>query len=109
MPTYGELLAIVAVIRHFRYMLERRGFMVFMDHLVGALHRRFDPVSARQQHHLSLITEFTPAICHITGESNIVGDTVSQPASTSLQPASLTPGGFIAACRDPGTTGSKVD
>jgi hypothetical protein len=44
-----ELLAVVLAIRHFRYMLEGRSFVVFTDHklLVGPLHRRSDPVSAR--------------------------------------------------------------
>jgi hypothetical protein len=56
-----ELLAVVAAFRHFRYMLEGRGFVIFTDHklLVGALHRRSDPVSARQQRHLSFIAEFS--------------------------------------------------
>jgi hypothetical protein len=73
----------VAAIQHFRYMLEGRSFVVFTDHkpLVGALHRRSDPISARQQRHLSFIAEFAPVIRHITGESNIVADTLSRPAS----------------------------
>ncbi len=51
-----ELLA-VAAIRHIRYMLEGRSFVVFTNHkpLVGALHRRSDPVSARQLRYLSFI------------------------------------------------------
>jgi hypothetical protein len=64
-------------------MLEGRGFVVFTDHkpLVGALRRRSDPVSARQQRHLSFIAEFAPTIRHITGDSNIVADTLSRPAT----------------------------
>ncbi len=83
-----ELLAVVAAIRHFRYMLEGRGFVVFTDHkpLVGALYRRSDPVSARQQHHLSFISEFAPTIRHITGDSNIVADTLSHPATAYSGP-----------------------
>jgi hypothetical protein len=52
-----ELLAVVAAIRHFRYILEGRNFVVFTDHkpLVGALHRQSDPISARQQCHLYFI------------------------------------------------------
>jgi hypothetical protein len=57
-----ELLAVVAAIRHFRYILEGRSFVIFTDHkpLVGALHRRSDPISARQQRHLSFIAEYPP-------------------------------------------------
>ncbi len=74
-----ELLAVVAAIRHFRFMLKERKFVIFTNHklLVGALHRRSDRISARQQRHLSFIAEFAPSICHITGESNIVTDTLS--------------------------------
>jgi hypothetical protein len=83
-----ELLTVVAAIRHFRYMLEGRGFVVFTDHkpLVGALHRQSDPVSARQQRHLSFIAEFAPTIWHITGDSNIVADTLSRPATACSGP-----------------------
>ncbi len=71
-----ELLVVVAAMRHFRYMLEERKFVIFTNHksLVGAIHRRSDPISARQQRHLSFIAEFSPSIRHITGESNIVTD-----------------------------------
>jgi hypothetical protein len=83
-----ELLAAVAAIRHFRYMLERQKFAIFTDHkpLVGALHRRSDPISACQQRHLSFITEFAPSIRHITRESNIVADTLSRPSGECSAP-----------------------
>jgi hypothetical protein len=83
-----ELLAVVAAIRHFRYMLEGRSFVVFTDHklLVGALHRWSDPISARQQRHLSFIAEFAPSIRHITGASNVVADTLSRPSSECSHP-----------------------
>jgi hypothetical protein len=83
-----ELLAVVAAIRHFRYMLEGHGFVVFTDHkpLVGALLRRSDPVSARQQRHLSFIAEFAPTIRHITGDSNVVADALSRPATACSGP-----------------------
>jgi hypothetical protein len=86
-----ELLAVVAAIRHFRYMLEGRSFVVFTDHkpLVGALHRRSDPISARQQRHLSFIAEFAPSIRHITGASNVVADTLSRPSSECSHPPPL--------------------
>jgi hypothetical protein len=90
-----ELFAIVAAIRHFRYMLEGRAFVVFTDHkpLVGALHRRSDPISARQQRHLSFIAEFAPSIRHITGESNVVADTLSRPSSECSHPPPTGAGG----------------
>jgi hypothetical protein len=79
---------VVLAIRHFRYMLEGRSFVVFTDNkpLVGALHRRSDPVSARQQRHLSFIAKFALTIRHITGESNIVADTLSRPATAFSGP-----------------------
>jgi hypothetical protein len=54
-----ELLAVVAAIKHFRYMLEGRSFVVFTDHkpLVGALGRRSDPWSSCQQRQLLFIAE----------------------------------------------------
>ncbi len=85
-----ELLAVVAAICHFHYMLEGQKFVVFTAHklLVGALHRRSDPISARQQSHLSFIAEFAPSIRHITGESNIVANTLSYPSGKCLAPPS---------------------
>ncbi len=101
-----ELLAVVAAIRHFRYILEGRNFVVFTDHkpLVGALHRRSDPISARQQRHLSFIAEFAPCIRHITGDSNIVADTLPRPSGEcSALPSSGSAATIIAAaCCGPG-------
>jgi hypothetical protein len=77
-----ELFAVVAAIKHFRFMLEGRCFTVFTDHrpLVGALSRHSDPWSGCQQRHLSFIAEFSPTIRHIAGQSNVVADTLSRPA-----------------------------
>jgi transposase InsO family protein len=101
-----ELLAVVAAIRHFRYLLEGRSFVVFTDHkpLVGALHRRSDPISARQQRHLSFTAEFAPSIWHLTGESNIVTDTFSRPSGEcSALPLSGSAATNVAAtCSGPG-------
>jgi hypothetical protein len=83
-----ELSAVVAAIRHFHYMLEGHSFMLFTDHksLVGALHRRSDPITACQQRHLSFVTEFGQSIRQITGASNIVADTLSRPSSKCSPP-----------------------
>jgi hypothetical protein len=85
---HRELLAVVAAIRNFHYMLEGRSFVVFTDHkpLAGALHRQSDSVSAHQQRHHSLVVEFTPSIRHITGESNIVAEILSRPATAFRGP-----------------------
>jgi hypothetical protein len=104
-----ELFAVVAAIKYFRFMLEGRSFTVFTDHrpLVGALSRRSDPCSSRQQRHLSFITEFSPVIRHIAGQSNVVADALSRPAGGSSvaapvaqpekRPPPLTGGGELAA------------
>jgi hypothetical protein len=86
-----ELLAVVAAIKHFCYMLEGRPFTVFTDHrpLAGALSQQSDPLSGRQQRHLSFITEFSPTICHISSQSNVVADTLSRPAADLSVAASV--------------------
>jgi hypothetical protein len=81
-----ELFAVVAAIKHFRFMLEGRPFTVFTDHrpLLGALSRQSDLWSGRQQRHLSFIAEFSPTVRHIAGQSSVVADTLSRPAGGIL-------------------------
>ena len=76
-----ELLAAYADIRHFRFMVEGRPFVLFTDHLplVSAIHRVSPPWTARQQRHLSFISEFTTDIRHTPGVENVVADTLSRP------------------------------
>jgi hypothetical protein len=76
---------VVAEIKHFRYMLEGQSFTVFTNHrpLAGALSRRSDPWSSRQQRHLSFIAEFSPTIRHIAGQYNVVADTLSRPSGAA--------------------------
>jgi hypothetical protein len=76
-----ELLACVTSIRHFRYMLEGRLFVLLIDHkpLTFALGRISEPWTARQARHLSYIAEYTSDIKHISGVSNVVADTMSRP------------------------------
>ena len=73
-----ELLALYLAIRHFRYLLEARTFMAFTDHkpLTFAMSKRSEPWSARQQRHLSYISEFTTDIQHIAGKDNVVADQI---------------------------------
>jgi RNase H-like domain found in reverse transcriptase/Integrase zinc binding domain len=89
-----ELLAVFLAIRHFRFMLEGRQFVVFTDHrpLLGVLGWISEPWSARQQRQLSYMAEFTVDIRHIAGQSNIVADTLSRPAAAQADTSSHTAG-----------------
>ena len=75
-----ELLALYLAIRHFRYYLEGREFTAYTDHkpLTFAFSKMSDPWSARQQRHLSYISEFTTCIRHVSGKSNVAADALSR-------------------------------
>ncbi len=76
-----ELVACVAAIRHFRFLVEGRRFCIWTDHkpLTFSLHRVSDAWSARQQRHLSYVAEYTSDIRHVAGEDNVVADSLSRP------------------------------
>lgn len=76
-----ELLAAYLAVRHFRFLLEGRTFTLFTDHkpLTHALFRTSPPWSARQQRHLSFLSEFTSSIVHLPGSENCVADSLSRP------------------------------
>jgi hypothetical protein len=61
-----ELFAAYSAVRHFRFLLEGRKFLIITDHkpLVSAMERTTPPWSARQQRHLSFLAEFTLSIRH---------------------------------------------
>jgi transposase InsO family protein len=113
-----ELLAIFLSIRHFRFMLEGRAFVVFTDHkpLLDSLSRISDPWSARQRRQLSYIAEFAATLRHIAGESNVVADTLSRPPALLLQDPPAVGGiqsakqsaaaGRVAAASEPSTVNS---
>ena len=75
-----ELLALYLAIRHFRYYLEGRAFTAYTDHrpLTFAFTKGSDAWSARQQRHLSAISEFTTCVQHIDGKNNSVADVLSR-------------------------------
>ena len=75
-----ELLAAYLAIRHFRYFLEGRSFVLFTDHkpLTFAISKTSDPWSSRQQTHLTYISEFTTDVRHIGGKNNTIADTLSR-------------------------------
>jgi hypothetical protein len=66
--------------------IEGQKFVIFTNHrpLVGAIGRLSDPKLDRQRRHLSFIAEFAADIRHIAGETNIVADTLSRPACSTL-------------------------
>jgi cleavage and polyadenylation specificity factor subunit 1 len=76
-----ELLACYLGIRHFRFMLEGRQFVVYTDHkpLTSALHRTSDPWTARQCRQLAYVAEYTSDVRHISGKNNVVADALSRP------------------------------
>ena len=83
-PFDRELLAAFKAIRHFRHMVEGRTFTLYTDHdsLVPALHKKTEPLTARQTYQLSCIAEFTTDICYLEGKANVVADQLSRPNET---------------------------
>ena len=81
-----ELLSLYLGIRHFRYFLEGREFVVFTDHkpLTFCMSKISDLWTNRQQRHLSFISEFTTDIRHVSGKDNIVADALSRATINAL-------------------------
>ncbi|MCH9663075.1 MAG: hypothetical protein K0U66_05395, partial [Gammaproteobacteria bacterium] len=86
-----ELLAAHLAVRHFRFFLEGRAFTIFTDHkpLTLAMHKVSEPWSARQQRHLSAISEFTTDIQHVAGTDNPVADALSRVVINSIASTDL--------------------
>ena len=103
-----ELLALYLAVRHFRSSLEGRSFVIYTDHkpLCGAISSAVEK-SPRQTRHLSFIAEFCTDIRHVSGESNVVADTLSRPAvpasfaSTGDSPDSPVSSAFVDAADHP--------
>ena len=96
-----ELVAIVAAIRHFRFLLEGRSFAVWTDHkpLTYSLHQIQDAWSARRQRQLAYVAEYTSDIRHVPGVQNVVADSLSRPPAVAGQPPA------VAAVAPPASTG----
>ena len=80
-PFDRELLGAFKAVRHFRYMIEGRTFTLYTDQqaLVPALHKKTDPLTARQAYQLSCVAEYTTDIRYIQGKANVVADALSRP------------------------------
>jgi cleavage and polyadenylation specificity factor subunit 1 len=75
-----ELLAIYLSIKYFKHLLEGRKFTVYTDHkpIIYAFLQKPDKASPRQCRQLQYISEFTTDIQYITGENNVIADTLSR-------------------------------
>ena len=75
-----ELLGIHLAIKQFRYFLEGRTFIIYMDHkpVPPALHKISEAVSGRQARQLAAISEATTDVQHVSGKDNIVADALSR-------------------------------
>ena len=82
---HRELLGVYLAIRHFRFMLEGRNFTIYTDHKppVHAMAKTTELWSARQQRHISAISEFSTDIAHVSGKNNIVADCLSCSRTTN--------------------------
>lgn len=79
-----ELLAIYLAIRHFRNMVEGRQLVIYTDH--KPITYAFSKVNSekelpRRTRHLIYISEFTTDIRHVSGQDNVVADTLSRVAT----------------------------
>lgn len=76
-----ELLAIYMAVKHFRKMFEGRHLIIFTDHkpLTYAINKTSsDSETPRRARQLMYISEFTSDIRHISGQNNIVADSLSR-------------------------------
>jgi len=62
--------------------------VIFTDHkpLTFAFSKHSDAWSARQQRHLSAISEFTTRVQHLSGKNNLVSDALSRTSVNALLP-----------------------
>lgn len=75
-----ELLAIHEAVKYFQYYLESCTFKILTDHkpLIYAFSQKNDKVNSRQRNQISFISQFTTWIEHISGENNLVADSLSR-------------------------------
>ena len=98
-----ELLDAYFAVKHFCFLLEGRRFTLFTDYkpLTFTLFRVSPPWSARQQHYLSYLFEFTSDLVHLPSPQNVVADALSCPSSVLSPAASASRVDMV---QDPGLT-----
>ena len=81
-----ELLAVYTAVHHFHHLIGGSSFTIHTDHLplIHAFTRKLDTHSARQQHHLSAISEFNCTLQHVPGKKNPVADALSRNSISSV-------------------------
>jgi cleavage and polyadenylation specificity factor subunit 1 len=84
-----EQLAVYEAVKHFRYMLEARHFTIYIDHkpITYTFQQKRDKCSPRQFNHLDFVSQFTTDIRHISGQDNVVADTLSRVDSVTAPPS----------------------
>ena len=82
-----DLLAVYAIIRHFRHNLEGREFYVNTDHkpLTYVMNSMTERPSLRKTRHLAFIAEFATDIRYVKGETDFVADALSQPMVSAIE------------------------
>ena len=76
---------------YFKPQIESRNLTLFTDHktLTASYSKKTSLKSARQQRHLSVITEYVSEVFFISGFSKIVSDYLSRPCSIDAVAADL--------------------
>jgi hypothetical protein len=84
-----ELLAIYEAVKHFRHMMEERNFIIFTDHkpITYAFQQKRVKCSPRQFNHLHFNAQFSGDVRHISGQDNVVADTLSRVESVTAPPS----------------------
>jgi cleavage and polyadenylation specificity factor subunit 1 len=74
-------------IKYFQHVVEGRPFVIFTDHkpLTYAFQQHRDKCSPRQFRHLEFVGQFSTDFRHVSGQDNIVADTLSS-ANTVMMP-----------------------
>ena len=75
-----ELYACCSAIKHFRYFVESRDFLLKTDHkpIVAKFYCKSPAASPRQARYFDFISQFTNRVEHVSGKSN-VADALSRP------------------------------
>lgn len=83
-----ELLAVYESVKHFRFMVEGRHFVIYTDHkpITFAFQQRDRHCSPRQFNQLDYISQFTTDIQHISGKDNVTADALSRIETISQPP-----------------------